>query len=369
MRAVVLLGVAGAVSAGSEARAQSGSSREDARSRYREAQGLIEAEQWREALPLLLEVAKTAETASVRYSIALCEENLGLLREALDDYRAALARANDPVLEAGLKPATRKLLQKESRRSIEALSEKVPTMRVDGLPESDVEASYKLDGRPVEPNELLQGLRINPGDHRLRVEAPGKRSIEVAFRVEERSQTVVALPVRLESSEPKPFAPATLAAPEQAAGPSAGGWRVRAGWVGVGVGTALLGAGVVASLRVDSIGRTQREDRALRYYGSLALMEGYEGRCDAADAGVVIEGPDVASPGRVNRLCSVQGALRPLQYVFYGAGALFAGVGAYFLLSPDAGAGSARGGGKAARVWVLPGVGPALLGGSVGGVF
>ncbi|MCU0702002.1 MAG: hypothetical protein MUC96_36330 [Myxococcaceae bacterium] len=84
-RTIFLLGMTGAAGASSEAWAQPGSSREDARSRYREAQRLMEAQRWREALSLLREVTKAAETASVLYSIALCEENLGLWREALED--------------------------------------------------------------------------------------------------------------------------------------------------------------------------------------------------------------------------------------------------------------------------------------------
>jgi hypothetical protein len=367
--AVFLLGVAGAAGVGGEAWAQPGASREDARSRYREAQRLMEAQRWREALPLLREVAKAAETASVRYSIALCEENLGLWREALADYRAALERANDPVLDPGLKPATRKLLQRESRQSIETLSEKVPVMRVDRLPENDAEVGFQLDGRPVEPTELLQGVQVNPGEHRVRAEARGKRPVEVAFRVEERNRLVVALPGRLDPIEAPPPAPAAPAAPLPAADPGPGAWRAKAGWIGVGVGTALLGAGVVTSLRVDGIGRTQNDDRALQHYGSLALMGGYESRCDAADAGASFEGRNVASRERVHRLCSAQAVLRPLQYVFYGTGALAAGVGAYLLLSAERGASKAGSARQAMQVWVLPGLGPAPLGGSVGGIF
>ncbi len=364
----LLASLAGAAGPGGEARAQPGPTKAAARGRYREAQRLIEAQRWREALALLREVATTAETASVRYSIALCEENLGLWREALDDYRAALARADDPTRDAGLKPATRKLLQQESRQSLEALGEKVPVVRVDRLPEGDAEASYALDGRPVGSNELLQGVHVDPGEHRLRVAAPGKRALVIAFRAEERSQTVVALPSRLEPFEAPPPAPAPAAAPAPRAEPRAGSWRAPAGWVGVGVGTALLGAGAIASLRVDAIGRVQGDDRALRDYGAIAALSGYEGRCEAADAGLAFEGPGLASPARVRRLCSAQGALQAWQYVFYGAGAAFAGAGVYLLLSPAPGAG--RGGGAgAARVWALPGLGPAPLGGSVGGVF
>jgi hypothetical protein len=137
----------------------------------------------------------------------------------------------------------------------------------------------------------------------------------------------------------------------------------------VGVGTALLGAGVLASLRVDGIGRTQNDERALQHYGSLALMSGYEGRCEAADAGEAFKGQDVASRRRVHRLCSAQAVLRPLQYVFYGAGALFAGAGAYLLLSAEPRTIKASSAPAATKVWVLPGLGPAPLGGSVGGVF
>ncbi len=363
----MLLGVAGAAGIGGEARAQPGPSQESARSRYREAQSLMAAKRWDEALALLREVTKTTEAASVLYSIALCEENLGLWREALDHYRAALNRANDPVLDPGLKPATRKLLQRESRQNLEALSEKMPWVRVDHLPESDVGANYRIDGQPVAPDELLQGVRVNPGDHRLRAEAPGKRLIEATFRAEERGQIVVTLPSRFELLEAKPPAPVPAAPlpPE----PQGGGWRVQGGWLGVGVGTMLAGAGVVASLGVDGIGRTHRNDPALRAYGAMSVLSGYEGRCEAAEEGLVFEGPGVASPARVRRLCSAQSTLRPLQYVFYGAGAILAGAGAYLLLTPERGGAKVRRGDGGSRVWVLPGFGPALLGGSVGGVF
>lgn len=371
-RAVLLLGLAGAAGAGRDARAQPGPSREAARSRYREAQRLMGAQQWREALALLREVAQAAETASVRYAIALCEENLGLLREALDDYRAALARAEDPALDPGLKPATRRLVQRESRQNIEALSERVPVVRVDRLPEGDAAAGYELDGQPVGPGELLRGVRVNPGEHTVRVEAPGKRPLEIALRLEERSQTVVALPGRLEPLETKPPPPAAPAAPARRAEPPAGAWRAPAGWAGVGVGTALLGAGVVASLRVDGISQTFRDDRALQAYGALAALSGRDDACAAAEAGVAFAafgGRGVASPGRAHRLCSAQATFETLQYVFYGAGALLAGAGSYLLLSPDPGAAKGRRAAGAARGWVLPGLGPAPLGGSVGGVF
>jgi hypothetical protein len=58
-----------------------------------------------------------------------------------------------------------------------------------------------------------------------------------------------------------------------------------------------------------------------------------------------------------------------LQYVFYGTGALFAGVGAYLLLSAEPRTLKVSNAPGATKVWVLPGLGPATLGGSVGGVF
>ncbi len=126
----------------------------------------------------------------------------------------------------------------------------------------------------------------------------------------------------------------------------------------------------MASLRVEGIDRMQRDDRALRAYGALTVLESdYDKRCEAAEQGLLFDGSGVASPGRVRQLCSAKGTFQTLQYVFYGAGALFAGAGAYFLLSPERGVGKAKSGAATARVWVLPGFGPAPLGGSVGGVF
>src|ERR1700750_421558 len=54
-----------------------------------------DAQRWADALDKLERVAAVKRTSGVRYHTALCEEHLGRLRAALEDYKGAAAQARD----------------------------------------------------------------------------------------------------------------------------------------------------------------------------------------------------------------------------------------------------------------------------------
>ncbi len=144
---------------------------------------------------------------------------------------------------------------------------------------------------------------------------------------------------------------------------SAGGksWKRTAGFVGVGVGGALIAGGLYSMLKVKGA-----NDDA----GFSAYRSGFgpnEDACDAAAQGKVSRVPGAASPADADSVCSSGSKFQTLQYVFFGVGALAAGAGTYLLVTspkPGHSATSARG-----RAVVTPLVGKTRAGLGVSGSF
>src|SRR6478752_6007463 len=61
----------------------------DARQKFRQAISLQTGGNWAAALALFRDVAGVKNTPQVRFNIAICEENLGQLVQALGDYELA----------------------------------------------------------------------------------------------------------------------------------------------------------------------------------------------------------------------------------------------------------------------------------------
>jgi hypothetical protein len=111
-----------------------------------------------------------------------------------------------------------------------------------------------------------------------------------------------------------------------------GRWKQTAGFVGVGLGAALIGAGIFATLRAGSLKSDFDDDRALITYRS-GLPDAQQGTCAAAEAGVRSAAGNAATPERVERLCTGVETFRAAQVALYGAGALVAGAGIYLLVT------------------------------------
>lgn len=202
-------------------------------------------------------------------------------------------------------------------------------------------------GRPVEGDVFVDGRARGALENAPRLFAMelGERSIEVRerTRVVARGRAQVrpgeqdvalALPERLPSPGPGGTPPASG---------SDGAWQTPVGWVGLGLGAGLLGAGVFSSLKVGGL-----DDRAAEpaYSNYRSSVSGGQDPCDAAGAGRPSSAPDSVSPQRFDDLCSQASTFRALQYVFYGAGALSAAAGAYLVLSAPAAAPAAASGAR-----------------------
>ncbi|MET0591548.1 MAG: hypothetical protein ABW133_02540 [Polyangiaceae bacterium] len=99
------------------------------------------------------------------------------------------------------------------------------------------------------------------------------------------------------------------------------------GWTGVGVGAALIGAGIFSALKVNSI---ENDEKVERY------RQGFRpdiDSCKQAEAGVSSRVPNAASPEEMQDFCSSAGTFQALQFVFFGLGAISAGAGIYLLAS------------------------------------
>ena len=253
------------------------------------------------ALELLRDVAAVAESPNVRFSIALCEAKLGRLREALGDYERAHDEAAATDKGSGAKASERAFLLDSSQSAIDELRARVPTVRLDHAPGDPHGLTLRLDGAPVSLDSILHGVRVDPGQHSLRAEAPGKAPLELAFSVIEGSDRPVAFDHDLESipsPAPPVSAPPPRAAPAvaKAAPPpeNGGSWRATAGWVGIGLGAVALGAGVYSTVRYQQNNSAFDDPTVARYAKSVSGQ--YSSTCDAVAGGKL--GTNAARRGR-----------------------------------------------------------------------
>jgi hypothetical protein len=117
----------------------------------------------------------------------------------------------------------------------------------------------------------------------------------------------------------------TAATPPDSSESSGSSLHSTLGWTGIGVGAALIGAGVFSVLRVNAI---ENEDKVDKY------RQGFRpdvDSCEQAKAGTNSRIAGAATPTEMQDFCSAAGTFQALQYVFFGLGALSAGAGIYML--------------------------------------
>jgi hypothetical protein len=176
-----------------------------------------------------------------------------------------------------------------------------------------------------------------PGDDGLRRLVDDALAVLLERKAPASSLTARPAAARTASASPG-AAVAPPADPEQGATPadtaestSPSNLHSTLGWTGVGVGGALIAAGVFSALKVNAI---ENDDKVERY------RQGFRpdvDSCKQAEAGVSSRVPGAASPGDMQDYCSSAGTFQALQFVFFGLGAISAGAGIY-LLATDHGA-------------------------------
>jgi hypothetical protein len=107
------------------------------------------------------------------------------------------------------------------------------------------------------------------------------------------------------------------------------------GWTGVGVGGALIGAGIYSVLRVNAIEDDEKVSKYRQGFSSDVDS------CEKAKAGVNSSVAGAATPTEMQDFCSSAGTFQALQFVFFGLGAISAGAGIY-LLATEPSAATAR---------------------------
>jgi len=204
-------------------------------------------------------------------------------------------------------------------------------------------------GRPSTKTEFTFSDNLTaPGDDGLR------RLVDEALAIlleRQKAPTAAApssTPARVPAARPAAPAPSSTpaaATPDPPADNAAGASDSAAtsgsslhstlGWTGIGLGAGLVGAGIFSVLKVNSI---EGEEKVNRY------RQGFRpdvDSCDQAEAGNSSKVMGAATPAEMQDFCSSAGTFQALEFVFFGLGAISAGVGIYFLAT-DSSASAAR---------------------------
>jgi hypothetical protein len=208
---------------------------EKATALYEQAKTLVADGNWEAACPKLLESKKLVPDMKTVYRLAECYEHVGKLASAWRNYQeAAIAAA-----KAGETAKGRAALDRAA-----AIEPNLGRLRFSS--KAPANAVLKVDGDVVPAPWADTSFTVDPGEHTIDVEAPGKKPFHATVKTAE-GTTPFAIPA-LEaaegsapptSTEPAPIAPPPPETPNEPASTPMS-MRTKIGW-------ALLGTGVVAT--------------------------------------------------------------------------------------------------------------------------
>lgn len=147
-----------------------------ARKLFKEATELELGREWKTAAAKLREAILIKDTPGLRFHLAYCEEQMGLLVEAMLNYERAV-----DLLAAGAKASDVEALLEPARRSLE---QRLPTLLIvipAGVPGLVVE----LNGRPLAASILGRPAPVNPGTYGIQVTAPGHSRFAMELAIAE----------------------------------------------------------------------------------------------------------------------------------------------------------------------------------------
>jgi hypothetical protein len=218
-----------------------------ARQLFNEGKELEKQKSYGGALEKFKKVAGVKMTPQVRFHIALCEENLGHLVEAINGFELAA----DEAKRAG---STATEVAENAPKRAAALRARVPTLHL-AVTGAVLTSRILLDGSPVAASMLGVAMPIDPGAHSVEVQsAAGKATFHKDLKLQERAAerleiavndvAVAAAPKDVGPPLPPP-APAGSRAPVFIAG-------------GLGVAS-LIAAGVFFGLRAGTLSTAAAE--------------------------------------------------------------------------------------------------------------
>lgn len=157
---------------------------------------------WADALDKLRRVSQVKLTAGVHYHIALCEEHLGQLAAALDEYTSAEDQARQEKAQDVMALVDKRIAD---------LGPRVPRLTIRLVPNVQ-DAEVTLDGTRLPQTVLGTALPVDPGEHRIEATAPNRAPTTQHVMMRERD--VTAIEVQLVEPPPAPApAPAPAAPP------------------------------------------------------------------------------------------------------------------------------------------------------------
>ena len=212
-----------------------------ARELFRQAGELRDAGHCDQALVKLRRALAIKETPGLRFHVAYCEEALGQLVEALNDYGRAAE-----LIESGIAAPDVQGLLGPAR---DAVRKRIPTVHVQ-IPSASALERAELDGKAVSSVVLRDPVPLDPGHHELLVVVTGYEPFETEFALSESQNRVVQIAL----TPLRPSAPSRAPVPADAPQPDAPTGSLRT-YVLLGEGAstlAALGVGIGFSLSAAS---------------------------------------------------------------------------------------------------------------------
>lgn len=219
-----------------------------ARRLFSEATELRKSAQWSEAAVKLRQAIAIKETPGLRFHLAHCEEQMGHLLEARDDYDRA-----DALVQGGFAAPDVVALLEPARV---ALRERIPTLVVHAPVDAHA-VGLTIDGEMIASEQLGSPIQLDPGDHTIIVTAASREPFRLELTLKEGEDRVVQAELAPHEVQSPPKAPPRAAEQPRRQSPQSAekrGFGAReAILVGEGVVTAAgLGLGVAYLLQMNS---------------------------------------------------------------------------------------------------------------------
>jgi hypothetical protein len=155
-----------------------------ARRLFSEAKAAESSKDWAAAASKLRDAIAIKETSGLRFHLAYCEEQQGLLVEALNDYERAEDLLTQPSDDFRSQLPTKK----------ESLHKRIPTVTL-VMPPEVTDASLTVDDHPLSSAFLGKAIPLNPGRHSIVVSAEGRTTFTAELALNETDAVVTNAPM------------------------------------------------------------------------------------------------------------------------------------------------------------------------------
>ena len=201
-----------------------------------------------EACPSLAQSDKLDPKAGTLFTLAECEAKRGRIASAVDDYDAYLKRVGDMNAKQRLNHRDR---EQKAQAELATLRPQVPELTLALPPKTPEGVRVTRDGQLLAVTALNVATRLDPGAHRITVEAPAAPAVDYNVTLKLGEKRVLLLDGRPEqvaatSAEPATLGPVTPSlVPNPNSDPAVASSSHTLAFVVGGVGIAGLATGAV----------------------------------------------------------------------------------------------------------------------------